>query len=161
MPLQPYIPPGADGDRLAVREPAGQCRDIDRQDSASTLSGDELWYLRLLKVKRKVKANADLSNDKDVKALLEHYESRGDNRLLPLALYCADCVYVSLNDAPQAIECFQKLVGSACDEKLKSLGCYQLGYLFMQQGLYDDALPWQKKSLHMNVKSRQMKKMHI
>ena len=26
----------------------------------STLSGDELWYLRLLKVKRKVKANADL-----------------------------------------------------------------------------------------------------
>ena len=124
----------------------------------STLSGDELWYLRLLKVKQNVKANADLSDDKEVKALLEHYESRGDNRLLPLALYCAGCVYVSLNDAPQAIECFQKLVGSACDEKLKSLGCYQLGYLFMQQGLYDDALPWQKKSLQMNVKSRQMKR---
>lgn len=73
-----------------------------RKIKTDQLSDNESWYLRLLKIKQKVKRNENFTDDKEAKVLVDHFEKDGDKNLLPQALYCAGCIYISLNDTPQA-----------------------------------------------------------
>lgn len=81
-----------------------------RKIKTDQLSDNESWYLRLLKIKQKVKRNENFTDDKEAKVLVDHFEKDGDKNLLPHALYCAGCIYISLNDTPQAIGYFQRVL---------------------------------------------------
>lgn len=140
-----------------------------RKIKTDQLSDNESWYLRLLKIKQKVKSNENFTDDKEAKVLVDHFEKDGDKNLLPQALYCAGCIYISLNDTPQAIECFQSVLNIYADDKhniyaddkhnrLKAQCYYQLGYLLSMQGLDKAAIPWQKKALEIHTNTGEIER---
>lgn len=140
-----------------------------RKIKTDQLSDNESWYLRLLKIKQKVKRNENFTDDKEAKVLVDHFEKDGDKNLLPQALYCAGCIYISLNDTPQAIECFQSVLNIYADDKhniyaddkhnrLKAQCYYQLGYLLSMQGLDKAAIPWQKKALEIHTNTGEIER---
>lgn len=132
-----------------------------RKIKTEQLSDNESWYLRLLKIKQKVKSNENFTDDKEAKVLVDHFEKDGDKNLLPQALYCAGCIYISLNDTPQAIECFQSVLNIYADDKhnrLKAQCYYQLGYLLSMQGLDKAAIPWQKKALEIHTNTGEIER---
>lgn len=132
-----------------------------RKIKTDQLSDNESWYLRLLKIKQKVKRNENFTDDKEAKVLVDHFEKEGDKNLLPQALYCAGCIYISLNDTPQAIECFQSVLNIYADDKhnrLKAQCYYQLGYLLSMQGLDKAAIPWQKKALEIHTNTGEIER---
>ncbi len=140
-----------------------------RKIKTDQLSDNESWYLRLLKIKQKVKRNEIFTDDKEAKVLVDHFEKDGDKNLLPQALYCAGCIYISLNDTPQAIECFQSVLNIYADDKhnisaddkhnrLKAQCYYQLGYLLSMQGLDKAAIPWQKKALEIHTNTGEIER---
>lgn len=123
--------------------------------SPKSLSEDELWYLRFLKIKQKVKCNSVFSNADEINNIVDYYSKRGDKALLPQVLYCAGCVYVSLNDALQAMSFFHDAldcIGDAPEYDSEKSQCfYQLGFLLSMQGLDKDAILWQRKALGMHI----------
>lgn len=140
-----------------------------RKIKTDQLSDNESWYLRLLKIKQKVKGNENFTDDKEAKVLVDHFEKDGDKNLLPQALYCAGCIYISLNDTPQAIGYFQRVLNIYVDDKhniyaddkhnrLKAQCYYQLGYLYSMQGLDKTAIPWQKKALEIHTNTGEIER---
>lgn len=123
--------------------------------SSESFSEDDLWYLRFLKIKQKVKCNAVFSNADEINSIVDYYRKSEDKALLPQVLYCAGCVYVSLNDAPQAISFFHDAldcIGDATEyDFVKSQCFYQLGFLLSMQGLDREAIFWQRKALEMHI----------
>ncbi len=129
--------------------------------SADELTDADRWYLRLLKVKQKVKCNEPFSNADEADALVEHYSGSGDVELLPQTLYCTGCVYDALEDMPQATDFFFKAVEQLEQRgpsRLLSLCYYQLGYNLSFQDLHKQALHWQQKSLSSNLEAKRFKR---
>ena len=52
-----------------------------RKIKTDQLSDNESWYLRLLKIKQKVKSNENFTDDKEAKVLVDHFEKDGDKNL--------------------------------------------------------------------------------
>lgn len=80
---------------------------------------DALWYYRLLCVKAADKAYIKHTSPKEINEILNHYEKGGDSRLLPAAYFYAGSVYRDLNDAPQAVEYFQKALEYVPEKDLR------------------------------------------
>lgn len=117
------------------------------------IHGETQWFVRFLTLKSMVKANKPINNDNETNAIITHYENGGDESLLPQVYYCAGCAYNSLMDIPQANKYFFKGIessGDNTDKRLVALSCYQLGHNLSLQGLYNDAIKWQEKSLAIN-----------
>lgn len=122
-----------------------------------SINGEKEWFLRFLTLKSMVKANKTISNANETNAIIIHYENGGDKSLLPQVYYCAGCAYNSLMDIPQANKYFFKGIESSSnytDKHLLGLSFYQLGHNLSLQGLYNDAIKWQEKSLAINKETR-------
>lgn len=118
------------------------------KDSSRAMDEDARWYYRLLCVKAADKAYIKHTSPKEINEILNHYENGGDNRLLPEAYFYAGSVYRDLNDAPQAVEYFQKALEYVPDKdlRMKSRIYNQIGQVFISQGLTDMAVSAYKEA---------------
>ncbi|MBQ4446565.1 MAG: tetratricopeptide repeat protein, partial [Prevotella sp.] len=97
-------------------------------------------YHRLLTVKAADKADQLQPVPDSILPIVKYYERRGDKRLLSTAYYYAGRTYYELHDAPQALDYFQKAI-LVTDKRssLYNIIYSNIGYIFMHQGLYDEA----------------------
>ncbi|MDO4186750.1 MAG: hypothetical protein Q4D30_09775 [Bacteroidales bacterium] len=99
-------------------------------------------YYQLLNVKAKDKAYITHTSDSLMLSLVDYYEHGGDKTLLPDAYYYLGSTYRDLNDAPRALDAFQKAL-DAVDKTPSSLLRMihnQMGWLFYRQKMYDEAM---------------------
>lgn len=126
---------------------------VDNCSARYSSNEESVWYIRFLRLKCKVKSNQPFDSDSEAKAIVRHYSDTSDAKQLSDVYYCAGCVYKSLNDYPQAIDYFQMSLSAAKsqgDSVSVALCCYQLGYILSLQGLYKEALTYQKRSLSLH-----------
>lgn len=115
-----------------------------------TLDHDDesvMMYHSLLTIKAHDKAYITHTSDSAIVAIINHYENGGDPRHLPLAYYYGGRVYSDLGDAPQALDYFLKANEVVTNTTLKSLICSQMGQLYLNMGIYDEAHKYTKASL--------------
>lgn len=73
-------------------------------------SEESEWFYRYLQTKTRVKLNESFANDSEIIKIIEHYENKDYNNILPKIYYCAGCIYNTLNDTPRAIDYFHKAI---------------------------------------------------
>lgn len=111
----------------------------------------ERMYYRLLCIKAADKAYIQHKSDTAILPLIEYYEKHGDKKLLAETYYYAGSVYRDMNDAPMALDYFQKaldVMPEDADLGLKSNICYQMGDLFLHQYFYDEAIEMYLEAYH-------------
>ena len=111
-------------------------------DTASWTKAARMYH-QLLTVKASDKAYHLQTSDSLMLQVLHYYEDGGDKRLLPEAYYYMGSTYRDLNDAPRALDYYQKAIDAMPgDENLrvKSKVYAQMGTLFIYQDLYSEAL---------------------
>lgn len=103
----------------------------------------ERMYYELLRIKAADKAYKIQKSDSTILKLIDYYENGGDTRILPEAYYYAGSVCRDMNDAPRAIDFFQKaenkLNGSENYRLLSNINA-QKGFIFSKQYLYREAM---------------------
>lgn len=127
---------------------AGMKEEMDGASEATQM------YYRLLCIKANDKAYILHTSDSLILPVLRYYIEKDDRRHLPEAYYYAGRVYRDLEDAPQALEYFEKAMETLpkeTDVLLKSKIYSQVGTLYLYQGLYNEALEVFKKKLACNV----------
>jgi len=105
-------------------------------------SEDAKMYYDLLTIKADDKTYVTHRSDKQIMRLVNYYEHGGDKALLPVAYYYAGRTYADMQDAPRALDYFQRALEAMKDRRDASLvgKIYsQMGYLYMDQYLYDNA----------------------
>ena len=118
------------------------------KDSVS-MSSDARWYYRLLRLKSAYKNYIIPQSNKEAFCVVAHFESGGDNRLLPQAYYYAANVCLDLNDTPQALSFFSKaeeLLPEGKDLNMKSRIEYSRGRILDEQSFSDLSIAAYKKS---------------
>lgn len=121
------------------------------KDSVRAESEATQMYYQLLTVKANDKCYIPHASDSLMKVLVSYYESHGTSAQLMEVYYYQGSVYRDLQDAPRALDYFQKAIDVSVDGKeYKILGRVysQMGILYMYQRVYDDALPVLKKAYH-------------
>lgn len=111
----------------------------------------ERMYYRLLCIKAADKAYIPHKSDTAILPLIEYYEKHGDKKLLAETYYYAGSIYRDMNDAPMALDYFQKaldVMPEDTDLGLKSNICYQMGDLFLHQYFYDEAINMYFEAYH-------------
>jgi tetratricopeptide (TPR) repeat protein len=106
-------------------------------------SEDTKMYYDLLTIKAEDKTYITHRSDKLIMPLVNYYEHGGDKALLPVAYYYAGRTYADMQDAPRALDYFQRALEAMKDRKdvsLKGKIYSQMGYLYMNQYLYDNAI---------------------
>lgn len=114
----------------------------------------EQMFHRLLQIKGADKSYIKHSSDSTILSLVEYYETKGDKTLLPEAYYYAGKIYRDLNDAPRALEYYQKAAEITPEENLKLKGriYFQSGRLLLNQALYSQAIDIYKKTLYYDTR---------
>lgn len=110
-------------------------------------------YYWLLTVKARDKAYVTHTSDSLILEVLHYYEDKEDEEHLPETYYYAGRVYSDLNDAPQALNYYQKaaeLLEGSTDYQLKKKLYSQMGELFLFQDVYDEAMKAIRKSYYYN-----------
>lgn len=113
------------------------------KDNMSTASQATQMYYQLLFIKANDKAYIRHTSDSLILPVLHYYIEQDDKRHLSEAYYYAGRVYRDLEDAPQALEYFEKAIEASpegADYKVKSKIYSQMGTLFLYQKTYDEAL---------------------
>ena len=108
-------------------------------------------YYQLLTVKAKDKAYIPHTSDSTIKQVVSYYEKQKDKKHLPEAYYYTGRVYHDLNDAPQALDYYQKAINNATentDYRLMTLIYYQSGMLYLYQHIFDKSLDAFKTAYH-------------
>lgn len=106
-------------------------------------------YYQLLCIKANDKAYIPHTSDSLILPVLHYYIEKNDEQHLPEAYYYAGRVYRDLEDAPQALNYFEKALGALPENggyKQKSKIYSQMGTLFSYQNVHDEALKMYKKS---------------
>ena len=104
---------------------------------------DTKMYYDLLTIKAEDKTYVTHRSNKQIMRLVNYYEHGGDKALLPVAYYYAGRTYADMQDAPRALDYFQRALDTMKDRKdasLKGKIYSQMGYLYMNQYLYDNAI---------------------
>lgn len=99
-------------------------------------------YHQLLTVKAQDKAYITHTSDSVMLRLVDYYEHGGDKSLLPEAYYYMGSTYRDLNDAPRALDYYQKALDVMLGDQnlgVKSKVYAQMGDLFYYQDLYQEA----------------------
>ena len=105
---------------------------------------DRMYY-RLLCIQAADKADKMAPKDekKNIAEIVYYYENNGDRNILPTAYYYAGRIYAELQEAPIALDYFQKAndaLKKGEDIDLSSRIYSQMGYLFYYQEIYDESL---------------------
>ena len=106
-------------------------------------------YYQLLCIKANDKAYIRHTSDSLILLVLHYYIEKRDERHLPEAYYYAGRVYRDLEDAPQALDYFEKAIDALPINEgyqLKSKIYSQMGTLFLYQKTYDEALKMFKEA---------------
>ena len=112
------------------------------EDTMSSAGKADRMYYELLTVKASDKADKLQPDAEHILSLVDYYEHNGDKALLPSAYYYAGRTYYELHDSPQALYWFQKAADKLIiypDPSLESRVYSNIGFLFMYQGLYEEA----------------------
>lgn len=138
-------------DKLSSDNPKRAIKQLDSlKAEMQTAPEHEQMYYQLLRIKAADKAYIAHTSADEIMKLVDYYESAGsDKSLLTQTYYYAASVYRDLNDAPQALEYFQKaldVLPKNADVTLKSNIYNQSAHLFLYQDLYDEALKRFKES---------------
>lgn len=115
--------------------------DSIKQEMADAPEHEQMYY-KLLCIKAGLKGYIINTSDSAIIPVINYYETTGDKKLLPDVYYCAGRTYQNLNDAPQALEYFQKAIDVTPnnDIKMRSALYFHSGLLFINQALNDKAL---------------------
>ncbi len=139
-----------DADSLASVNPgrAKTILDSIAGEMASAPEHERMYY-NLLRIKTADKAYIKHTSDSTVLKLVDYYENGGDSRFLPETYYYAGSVYRDMNDAPRAVEYYQKaedaLKGSNNYRLLRNINA-QKGSILDDQYLYEKAIQEHLKS---------------
>lgn len=124
---------------------------IQLKDSILSEPKTTRMYYNLLSIKAKDKAYIPHTSDSIILQVIQYYEQKKDEKLLPEAYYYAGRTYRDLGDAPQALDYFQKAVDGIGNGKDYELYCKvysQMGTLYMYQDMYEEAMKASKKACH-------------
>lgn len=119
------------------------------KDSMKAESESTQMYYQLLCIKANDKAYIRHTSDSLILSVLHYYIKKDDKRHLPEAYYYAGRVYRDLEDAPQALDYFEKALEVSPKDAnylLKSKIYSQMGTLFLYQKTYDEALKMFKEA---------------
>ena len=105
-------------------------------------SQDVRMRFELQKIKATDKLSKPLLTDSAILPIIDYYEHDGDKTQLPEAYYYAGRIYYSLRDYPRSMEYFNKALDVVNEDEnyLLSRIHSQKGYLFHNQGLFDEAI---------------------
>lgn len=123
------------------------------QDSITSEPEATQMYYWLLTVKARDKAYKTHTSDSLILEVLHYYEDKEDEKHLPETYYYAGRVYSDLNDAPQALDYYQKaaeLLEGNTDYRLKEVLYSQMGELFLFQDVYEEAMKAYRRSYYFN-----------
>jgi len=123
------------------------------ETDTATWSGAARMYHQLLTVKAQDKAYIPHTSDSVMLPILHYYEHGGDKDLLPTAYYYMGSTYRDLNDAPRALEYYQKALDVIPGDnylKVKTKVYAQMGDLLYYQNLYQNALKQYNESYRCN-----------
>lgn len=142
----PYDEKLAAIDSLTLSNPdsaIGLLSDIDVAD----FSDANRFYYDMLCLKAVDKAGYTIPSDSGVVDMVSYFESH-DERKLAEAYYYAAKAYQGMNDAPQAIAYFQKVLDQPLDstDKLLSNALYHSGVIFRQQFLREASVDMFERS---------------
>lgn len=118
-------------------------------DSIADYPEEVQMYWHLLTIQAKDKQYIVHTSDSLINSIVEFYEGYGDKEKLMLTYYYQGRVYRDMNDAPKALKAFQlaeKVQTSNWDLLTKIYS--QMGYLFAYQGLHNEAIQVNKKSIY-------------
>ena len=117
-------------------------------DSLTMLPEEAQMYYHLLTIQAKDKQYITHTSDSLINRIVKFYEDYGDKERLMLAYYYQGRVYRDMNDAPRALQAFQLAENIKCPNvELLTKVYSQMGYLYINQGLFDEAIRINKKAL--------------
>lgn len=139
-------------DSIAETAPAeARCLLDSLSFNEEELNEEQCMYHALLDIRIKDKMYEVHTSDSLIKRITSFYEGYGDCAKLARSYYYMGRVYSDLQDAPKALEYFQKALdtaGEAGDPLFLSNVYSQMGTLLDYQYVYDKALPMHEKSLY-------------
>ena len=137
-------------DSLAEADPDSALsllRPMSRQ-TASWPEADRMRYT-LAVLKATAYSYGPMPGDSVADALLDHYTSGGDKRLLPSAYYYAGKIYRANNQIVKAAECFLNAAKASAgqgDHVTEANAWSQLGYMYSNSDMYDKAIQMFKRA---------------
>lgn len=120
-------------------------------DSVAGEDESTQMHYHLLTIKAKDKCYIPHTSDSLMKVLVQYYEDRGTPEQQMEAYYYLGSTYRDMQDAPRALNCYQKAIDASAEGKeykMLSRIYSQMGTLYMYQKLYDEAIPVLKKAYH-------------
>lgn len=132
-----------EADEMSSVDPERAMAMLDSMEAEMAAAPEhEQMYYRLLRVKAPDKAYIKHTTDSLILPIVKYYETKGDKRLLTEAYYYAGNTYRDLNDAPMALEYYQKAIDilPKNNSKLRIVLHSQTGRLFLNQNLYSKAI---------------------
>ena len=117
-------------------------------DSLTMLPEEAQMYYHLLTIQAKDKQYITHTSDSLINRIVSFYEDYSDKERLMLAYYYQGSVYRDMNDAPRALKAFQQAMDlNVPNYDLQAKAYNQMGTLFMYQGLYDEVIRVNQKSI--------------
>lgn len=119
------------------------------QDSVAGLPEETGMYYALLTLKAEDRCSVRFTSDSLVRRVIRYYDQRKDSQKQMESYYYGGRVYSDLQDAPRALEYFQKAVDlSGGTEKFDFLASLykQMGALLVYQERYEEALSAYEKA---------------
>lgn len=143
----PYDEKLAAIDSLTLSNPDSAIVLLSDIDVADFSSDANRFYYDLLCLKAVDKAGYTIPSDSGVVDMVSYFESH-DERKLAEAYYYAAKAYQGMNDAPQAIAYFQKVLDQPLDStnKLLSNALFHSGLIFRQQFLREASVDMFERS---------------
>lgn len=128
-------------DSLTAQQPDSALYMLNLLDDFMPTQSEEIqMYHRLLTTKATEECQKPHTTDSVMKRVVKYYRKLEDTDKLMEAYYLLACVYRDLNDAPYALEYYQKATDVRAENHLlKSKAYSQMGTLFTYQGMYFEA----------------------
>ena len=125
----------------------------------SMLKQDEATQMayKLMRIKAYDRLWQTSDDEDEILDILEYYEKKGNNLLLPVALYYAGRHSVKLHDIPTALKYFHrahKLIARDSTYFLNGKICSQLGQLYFHQMLYKESRKYYEEAFHYSMASK-------
>ena len=108
---------------------------------------------RLRKIQAMDKAYVVQETTDEIDSIVGYFEQHPAKELLPLSYYYAGRIYSDLEDAPQAVDFFQKALDCEPEDSLKALIHSQLGTLFLRQRMVDASMEHVKAAYSYDVQN--------
>lgn len=148
-------------DSIANANPDSAAVLLSRVDTVEFSEANRMYYY-LLRAKVDDQRDALDMTDEQAEQLVTYFEDDGDERLLPTAYYYGGRICVENSNAPQALDYFRKaevlltndhtrpMPEDNQDKALLSKVYSQMGYLFVDRRMYDEARQCSEQSYELD-----------